>query len=221
MEKNETIINQENRTIASEAIVRFSERLKEAMNGMSNHALARQSGLSEAAIRKYIKGDSYPTIDNAAKVADACGVTLMWLLTGDDCGQLLQQNPPDITNKETHRANKNHYNSARNALSLMLNGMSSEDIQTLFLALCNIGIKGVLGQLKHIPNSTMTIKDAIQALDIRESLKEAIYVALDGNEEIDREILQSIKSLNRGGPPGDNTVVTPEQENDSVGKKLA
>ncbi|EDQ2965892.1 helix-turn-helix domain-containing protein [Salmonella enterica subsp. enterica serovar Mountpleasant] len=82
MEKYEQGRLLEDRTIASAEIVRFGERLREAMKGMSNVELAKRSGLSEGSIRKYIKGESYPSIDNAALVADACGVSLIWLLCG-------------------------------------------------------------------------------------------------------------------------------------------
>ncbi|EEO3128334.1 helix-turn-helix transcriptional regulator [Salmonella enterica] len=82
MEKYEQDKLQGDRTIARTEIVRFGERLREAMKGMSNVELAKRSGLSEGAIRKYIKGESYPSIDNAALVAESCGVSLIWLLCG-------------------------------------------------------------------------------------------------------------------------------------------
>ncbi|ECR5270333.1 helix-turn-helix domain-containing protein [Serratia marcescens] len=84
MEKYEQGGLQEDRTISRSEIVRFGERLREAMKGMSNVELAKRSGLSEGSIRKYIKGESYPSIDNAALVADACGVSLIWLLCGSN-----------------------------------------------------------------------------------------------------------------------------------------
>lgn len=82
MEKYEQDKLPGDRTIARAEIVRFGERLREAMKGMSNVELAKRSGLSEGSIRKYIKGESYPSIDNAALVAESCGVSLIWLLCG-------------------------------------------------------------------------------------------------------------------------------------------
>lgn len=38
--------------------------------------------MSETTIRKYLRGDIYPGIDSAALVADACGVSLLWLISG-------------------------------------------------------------------------------------------------------------------------------------------
>lgn len=97
MEKYEQGRLLEDRTIASAEIVRFGERLREAMKGMSNVELAKRSGLSEGSIRKYIKGESYPSIDNAALVADACGVSLIWLL----CGFEVRENQHNSTSEES------------------------------------------------------------------------------------------------------------------------
>ncbi|HGB5306331.1 TPA: helix-turn-helix domain-containing protein [Salmonella enterica subsp. enterica serovar Poona] len=96
MEKYEQAKLPEDRTIARAEIVRFGERLRAAMNGMSNVELAKKSGLSEGAIRKYIKGESYPSIDNAALVADACGVSLIWLL----CGEEVRERNHNSTNEQ-------------------------------------------------------------------------------------------------------------------------
>lgn len=67
-------------------INRFPDRLKEAMNTAgipSNNQLAKITELSEATIRKYLKGETYPTLDRLALLADACGCALSWLASGD------------------------------------------------------------------------------------------------------------------------------------------
>lgn len=67
-------------------INRFPDRLKEAMKTAgipSNNQLAKNTELSEATIRKYLKGETYPTLDRLASLADACGCSLSWLATGD------------------------------------------------------------------------------------------------------------------------------------------
>ncbi|ECF5615905.1 helix-turn-helix transcriptional regulator [Salmonella enterica subsp. enterica] len=224
MEKNGSVSIKDKRTFSFDGIVRFSERLKIAMGEMSNHALARQSGLSEASIRKYVKGDSYPTIDNAAKVADACGVSLAWLLTGEGCEndgahkQLIankrtqKEAPPDIA-----------YNDAQNGLQLILANLLPEDAEMLFSTLCKVGINGVLARLHAAGEHALSAdpETVIRSLDIRESLKEAFCMALEGNEETDREILRRIKSRNRARSPGDHTAATPEPHNNTVTKKQA
>lgn len=67
-------------------INRFSDRLKEAMKTAgipSNNQLAKDTELSEATIRKYLKGETFPTLDRLALLADACGCSLAWLASGD------------------------------------------------------------------------------------------------------------------------------------------
>ncbi|HHP7721762.1 TPA: helix-turn-helix domain-containing protein [Escherichia coli] len=211
------------RTFSYDGIVRFSERLRIAMGDMSNHALARQSGLSEASIRKYVKGDSYPTIDNAAKVADACGVSLAWLLTGEDCGND-DNHKRAITNKRTQRkVSRNANNDARDGLQLILANLLPEDAEMLFSTLCKVGINGVLARLHATGDYALSADPemVIRSLNIRESLKDAISVALAGNEETDREILQRAKAILCAGTPGDRVPVTPEQKTKAVNKKSA
>lgn len=75
-------------------INRFPDRLKEAMKAAgipSNNQLAKSTELSEATIRKYLKGETYPTLDRLALLADACGCSLSWLASGDgdtECGMI-------------------------------------------------------------------------------------------------------------------------------------
>jgi transcriptional regulator with XRE-family HTH domain len=56
-------------------------RLREIMGSESNSSFGRKCGLSESLIRKYLNG-TLPSSKNAAKIADACGVTVDWLATG-------------------------------------------------------------------------------------------------------------------------------------------
>lgn len=82
MEKYDNTQDLRNRIIVNYSIVRFGERLQEAMGSMSYVELSRRCGLSESTIRKYVQGKIYPGIDSAAMVAYACGVSLTWLITG-------------------------------------------------------------------------------------------------------------------------------------------
>lgn len=71
------------RIISTTPIIQFGDRLKEAMNGMTNVELAKRTGMSEATIRKYIAGKILPAIDSVAIVAEACGVSFSWLAFGE------------------------------------------------------------------------------------------------------------------------------------------
>lgn len=74
------------RIFISSGINRFPERLKGAMEKagiVSNVQLGRQTELSESTIRKYLKGETYPTLDRLAVLADACKCSAAWLATGE------------------------------------------------------------------------------------------------------------------------------------------
>lgn len=68
--------------IAVAGIGCFKERLKEVMKGGSARGFARECGLSEGAIRSYLSGETYPTLDRLAQIAVAASADAMWLAFG-------------------------------------------------------------------------------------------------------------------------------------------
>lgn len=60
----------------------FSDRLKLAMNGESTNSFAKKCGYRESTIRGYLAG-SMPSLDKAAHIAKAAGISLQWLATGE------------------------------------------------------------------------------------------------------------------------------------------
>lgn len=69
--------------IPSGAIGCFRERLKEAMGTRAARVFARDSSLSEGAIRSYLSGETYPTLDRLEQIAQAADVSAMWLAFGE------------------------------------------------------------------------------------------------------------------------------------------
>lgn len=59
----------------------IAARIRELMGSQTTAAFARKCGLGESLIRTYLAG-SMPGADKAAKIADANGVELRWLVTG-------------------------------------------------------------------------------------------------------------------------------------------
>lgn len=60
----------------------FRERLEIAMGSDKPRAFARKSGLSEGAIRSYLNGETFPTLDRLAMIASASGFGADWLAFG-------------------------------------------------------------------------------------------------------------------------------------------
>ncbi|WP_413178329.1 hypothetical protein [Escherichia coli] len=128
----------------------------------------------------------------------------------------------------TENNNSQQSPTERTELNLLLQRMNTQDLDALLDVFYNIGIKGVLERLqqptrqaKQAYNDLDEQENAIRSLNIRESLKDAMCMALDGNEETDKEILRRIESRARTGSPGGETIATPEQETKPVSKKPA
>ncbi|MBZ7501006.1 bacteriophage CI repressor [Klebsiella michiganensis] len=61
----------------------FGERLKTVIGKQSVASFARDCGVSEASMRKYLKTDTVPGIDSVAMIAACTGRSLTWLITGE------------------------------------------------------------------------------------------------------------------------------------------
>ncbi|EDW0933133.1 helix-turn-helix transcriptional regulator [Salmonella enterica subsp. enterica serovar Gaminara] len=65
-------------------IIRFGERLKNAIGDMSYRAFAERCDMSEKVIRNYVAGKTYPSLDRISVLADALGVDVEWLAFGEE-----------------------------------------------------------------------------------------------------------------------------------------
>ncbi|MNZ81990.1 putative HTH-type transcriptional regulator [compost metagenome] len=81
-ESDETDAQHAKHPIPSQTIGCFRDRLKQAMGRTGGRAFARKCGLSEGAIRSYLSGDTYPTLDRLEQIAHASGVSAIWLAFG-------------------------------------------------------------------------------------------------------------------------------------------
>lgn len=79
---DETDAIQAEHPILPSAIGRFSDRLKEVIANEGIRAFARKCGLSEGAIRSYLSGETFPTLDRLAQIAQATKADPMWLAFG-------------------------------------------------------------------------------------------------------------------------------------------
>ncbi|ELX2304346.1 helix-turn-helix domain-containing protein [Yersinia enterocolitica] len=79
-------VSEENtsRVFVRNGIARFKDRLREAMGTESGNSLAKRCGMSEAVIRAYLSGKTYPSLDRLAILAEKCEVSIEWLANGGD-----------------------------------------------------------------------------------------------------------------------------------------
>jgi len=83
MESDEYTENRTQGPILPDGIGLFNERLKELIGQESVRAFGRKVGISDTTIRKYLSGETEPTISRLVSIAVACEVALEWLATGE------------------------------------------------------------------------------------------------------------------------------------------
>ncbi|MEQ5119531.1 helix-turn-helix domain-containing protein [Morganella morganii] len=80
-------------------ITQFKDRLKQAMGNESGNSFAKRCGISEASVRAYLSGKTYPSLDKLAVLAEKCEVPISWLANGDNEGNSMNRNivPEHVT----------------------------------------------------------------------------------------------------------------------------
>jgi phage repressor protein C with HTH and peptisase S24 domain len=81
-ERDGSQLNDADHPIASNGIGCFPARLKDALGSESARVFSRRCGLSEGAIRSYMSGDTFPTLDRLELIANALGKDMQWLAFG-------------------------------------------------------------------------------------------------------------------------------------------
>lgn len=74
----------------------FKERLKGLVSSRSLRGFSRECGLSEATLRSYVAGDTYPTLDRLEQMAAAAGVSAVWLGFG------IEERPKLVVEDDTY-----------------------------------------------------------------------------------------------------------------------
>nr|WP_169050414.1 helix-turn-helix transcriptional regulator [Brenneria salicis]NMN90561.1 helix-turn-helix protein [Brenneria salicis ATCC 15712 = DSM 30166]RBP64893.1 helix-turn-helix protein [Brenneria salicis ATCC 15712 = DSM 30166]RLM31606.1 hypothetical protein BHG07_04945 [Brenneria salicis ATCC 15712 = DSM 30166] len=70
--------------IIDSTMTSFADRLWESIGDESVLSFAKRSGVSEGVVRKYVKGETEPTVGRLVAMARAAGVSINWLATGED-----------------------------------------------------------------------------------------------------------------------------------------
>ncbi|WP_340617202.1 helix-turn-helix domain-containing protein [Xenorhabdus entomophaga] len=98
-EKNANDDKSMHRVFIRNEITQFKDRLRQAMGNESGNSLAKRCGISEAAIRTYLSGKTYPSLDKLALLAEKCEVSIEWLANGSnvDSAPELKEIPEHVT----------------------------------------------------------------------------------------------------------------------------
>lgn len=155
----------------------FAQRLKLVIGHGSMTAFAQRCNLSESAIRKYIRGDSEPTLPNLLIISKVGNVPLSWLATGETeigiAGGFQAKEsrtfPPFVANPEHLIVNEIDFNSLLNThLNIIPNShwslnkkwLNKEGLQHANLAFTSLNCEN-MGQItKYGDIALINIKQA-------------------------------------------------------------
>ncbi|MBS9432716.1 helix-turn-helix domain-containing protein [Photorhabdus hainanensis] len=105
------VLNDKNihRVFIRDEITQFKDRLRQAMGGESGNSFAKRCGISEAALRTYLSGKTYPALDKLAVLAEKCEVSIEWLAIGknskdDDTQDTVYKDTPKHVTEEQEKA---------------------------------------------------------------------------------------------------------------------
>lgn len=74
--------HEKTRTLIETGVIDFKNRLTLVLEGLSGNAFAKKVGMSEAVIRDYLSGKTYPSLNRLAIIAQKCDIPIEWLATG-------------------------------------------------------------------------------------------------------------------------------------------
>lgn len=105
--------HEKKRLLEDTGVIEFKNRLSLAQEGMSGNAFAKKVGMSEAVIRDYLSGKTYPSLNRLAQIAKSCNVPIEWLATGKgECRLLMDDQTTKIISIPVYPFSKNSTNKA-------------------------------------------------------------------------------------------------------------
>lgn len=140
--KEKTVLEEKKpaRIISEDQINRFGERLKIAMNGMSNNAFAKLCGWSEKVIRNYLNGESFPSLDRLVVIANVSGCSIGWLASG-----FLDEDSDNLTKKDLARSTESHATPEQQQVwKEILDRMTPEEREAVITSVFRHGVSALI-----------------------------------------------------------------------------
>ncbi|WP_049849502.1 helix-turn-helix domain-containing protein [Trabulsiella odontotermitis] len=178
-EKTEGTDKNRDRFFLRYGINRFPERLKQAMENAhlpSNNQLAKKTELSESTIRKYLKGETYPTLDRLALLAEACSCSMSWLATGEGDG--------NHAPLEIYENSVNNNESRNSELDVVLSYLSTEQKEKFMRVIYTRGIAAILRLDDDIDAQFLALpeEEKSRLLRLHEQVKKGASEGCDGDD---------------------------------------
>ncbi|MEQ1966300.1 hypothetical protein ABLA30_04450 [Xenorhabdus nematophila] len=180
----------------------IKSRLLTLIGNRSVRAAATDWGLPYSTLNNYLTKETDPSFKAMQMVANAEGISLDWLATGGNCS---------ILRPEKEEAKREDDDILRHTWNMVFDALNSDDINKLLKLIHRRGVEGLL-TMTQTPQEILDIEDVINSLPIRDTLKQAIRVALPGDEAMDKEILRRI-SKNEGDVEPETGIVQAVNKN--------
>ncbi|MBZ3683128.1 MULTISPECIES: hypothetical protein [Providencia] len=169
-------------SLASDTKETLIDRINKLIQGRSVRSVSVAWGLPYSTLNNYLNKGTDPSFKAIQTIAEAEQVSLDWLAFGVSQSEL--ESPRD---KEPPKVDRQLM---KNSWDMVYESLSTDEISELLKAIHRKGIEGIL---KTSFVSDDSIESSIERLQIRPTLKQAIKLALAGDESIDREILHRIE----------------------------
>ncbi|CDH05022.1 putative Similar to regulatory protein of Escherichia coli O157:H7 [Xenorhabdus bovienii str. oregonense] len=161
----------------------FKDRLKVLIGERSVRAAAKDWGLSVSTLNNYLNRGTEPTLGVINTISSIEDISIDWLANGTKEVAYVVQDTIEPNSVDTPELTQ-----LKQAWNMVFDALEPKEANDLLKYIHRNGVVGVLnkGQSKVFQ---LTVEDAIDSLPIRATLKQAIKVALAGDEAMDKEIL--------------------------------
>ncbi|WP_336844677.1 helix-turn-helix transcriptional regulator [Providencia rettgeri] len=167
----------------------FKDRLKTLIGERSVRGAAKDWGLSVSTLNNYLNRGTEPTLSVLETISSVENVSIDWLVKGIQAPKTLIQQ-------------KHQKDESRKTWMMIYDSLSNDEANDIMKFIHRYGVLNAFktNQVSHIEPSD--ISEVIDSLEIRPTLKQAIKLALAGDESIDREILYRIEEKNNTNVSG-------------------
>ncbi|OBU12197.1 transcriptional regulator [Morganella psychrotolerans] len=158
----------------------FKDRLKLLIGERSIRTAAKDWGLSFSTLNNYLTKSTDPALSTVKSIAIQEGVSLDWLVNGMEFSIEAKEN--------ANLHDKKELITVSNAIFGM---MTTQQLSQLIMAITKKGVDGLLESA--FAGIDYNKDHSIDSLQIRPTLKQAIKLAMAGDESLDQEILRRIE----------------------------
>ncbi|HEI8512200.1 helix-turn-helix domain-containing protein [Morganella morganii] len=180
----------------------FKDRLIKLIGKRSVRKASEDWGLPYSTLNNYLTRNTLPTLNVVMDISSIEKVSIDWLAYGGSVR-------PSASEDSIADAQDSEMNKIRNKWLMVLESIDIADAESLIRTIHRKGIEGILTTTSHLDT-----EDTIDSLNIRPTLKQAIKLAMAGDESLDQEILRRIEEKKNTDETGH---LSQEEDHQKVG----